>query len=198
MNKRGLGTAIVAVLGLFIMIIVIVFIAGYNGLVDKDENVNSAFSQIDVTLAERYQKITSLVSTVNGLQDHAEDIYNAITEARAAYATASANKDVEGLIEADYLQSLALTDLIALVVSEDNPNISATPAYLTLMDEISSSEAELAYARRVYNLAVEDYNASVRRFPRIIIANMFSFDKERLYWKASDGELEIPEVVFND
>ena len=113
-----------------------------------------------------------------------------------AYATASANKDVEGLIEADYLQSLALTDLIALVVSEDNPNISATPAYLTLMDEISSSEAELAYARRVYNLAVEDYNASVRRFPRIIIANMFSFDKERLYWKASDGELEIPEVVL--
>ena len=49
MNKRGLGTAIVAVLGLFIMIIVIVFITGYNGLVDKDENVNSAFSQIDVT-----------------------------------------------------------------------------------------------------------------------------------------------------
>lgn len=198
MNKRGLGTAIVAVLGLFIMIIVIVFIAGYNGLVDKDENVNSAFSQIDVTLAERYQKITSLVSTVNGLQDHAEDIYNAITTARAAYATASANNDFGGLIEADYLQSLALSSLIALVVNEDNPNISATPAYLTLMDEISSSEAELAYARRTYNLSVETYNASVRRFPRIIIAKMLGFENERLYWKANEGEIEIPEVVFND
>lgn len=198
MNKRGLGAAIIAVIGLFIMIIIIIVVTGYNGLVDKDENVNSAFSQIEVTLAERYQKITSLVATVNGLQDHAEDIYNAITEARAAYATASANKDVEGLIEADYLQSLALTDLIALVVNEDNPYISAEPAYTTLMDEISSSEAELAYARRSYNLAVEDYNASVRRFPRVIIANMFNFDKERVYWKADEGEIEIPEVVFND
>lgn len=197
MNKRSIGAAIGAVLGLLV-IIIIIFITGYNGLVDKDENVNSAFSQVDVTLAERYQKITSLVATVNGLQDHAEDIYNAITEAREAYATASANKDIEGLIEADYLQSLALTDLIALVVNEDNPNISATPAYMTLMDEISSSEAELAYARRSYNLAVEDYNASVRRFPRIIIANMFNFEKERRYWKADEGEIEIPEVVFND
>ncbi len=198
MNKRGLGAAIIAVIGLFIMIIIIIVVTGYNGLVDKDENVNSAFSQIEVTLAERYQKITSLVATVNGLQDHAEDIYNAITEARAAYATASANKDVEGLIEADYLQSLALTDLIALVVNEDNPYISAEPAYITLMDEISSSEAELAYARRSYNLAVEDYNASVRRFPRVMIANMFNFDKERVYWKANEGEIEIPEVIFND
>lgn len=198
MNRKGLVAAILAVFGLIIIIIGIVFIAGYNGLVDRDENVNSSFSQIEVTLAERYQKITSLVSTVNGLQDHAEDIYNAITTARAAYATASANNDFGGLIEADYLQSLALSSLIALVVNEDNPNISATPAYLTLMDEISSSEAELAYARRTYNLSVETYNASVRRFPRIIIAKMLGFENERLYWKANEGEIEIPEVVFND
>ena len=198
LNKRSLGAIIFSVLSIILIIIIVTIIVGYNSLVDKDESVNSTYSQIDVVLAERYQKITDLVASVNGLQDHAEDIYNAITDARAAYTTAKNNNDIEGLIEADYLQSLALTDLIALVVNEDNPYISATPAYMTLMDEISSTEAELAYARRQYNLTVEDYNASIRRFPRVLIAKMFNFESSRIYWKAEDGALDIPEVVFND
>lgn len=184
--------------GLFLLLLIvgISLIGGYNSMVDADENVNSKFSQIDVMLASRYQKITDIVASVNGLEEHALDIYTEITEARAAYASAKENQDIEALIEADALQSLALTDLIALVVSEDNPNISATGAYAALIDEISSAEAELAYARTLYNRAVEAYNASVRRFPKVLYASLFGFEKSREYWKYNGTE--IPEVDFND
>ena len=66
-----------------------------------------------------------------------------------------------------------------------------------LIDEISSIESSLAVARRDYNEAVQDYNASVRRFPRVLYAGMFGFDKSVEYWKMNDGADEVPVIEFD-
>ncbi|HPG42829.1 MAG TPA: LemA family protein [Acholeplasmataceae bacterium] len=120
-------------------------------------------------------------------------MYNAITAARTAYASAQSMDD---LIAADAAEALAFSDL--LVVVEDNPNITATGGYYALIDEISSMESALSVARRDYNEAVQDYNAAVRRFPRVLYASLFGFEKEVEYWKMNDGADEVPVIDFND
>jgi len=198
MNKKTLTFGVLIVLGVLIVIFGISMISGYNTLVKQEVDVDGKFANIDIALAERHTLIGQTVATVTGLQEHAEDIYEMITDARAAYAEAKANNDIEGLVEADLLESLAMSELYALVVVEDNPNISAAPAFMQLIDSISSTEGELAYARWLYNKSVEDYNKSVRLFPRVIFANMVGFDKEKTFWLIGDEMTEVPPIDFGN
>lgn len=195
MNK----TVLYGIIGTFVLFVIIIGISlgvGYNRLVTKDEDINSKYSQIEVRLQERHDKIGQLIATVDGLQEHAETIYNAITEAREAYAEAIAEGDMDALIDADAQAALALTDV--LLVVEDNPLITAGSGYTALMDEISSMESALAVARRDYNEAVQEYNTSVRKFPTVIYAGMFGFEKDLTYWKMNDGADEVPEINFGE
>jgi LemA protein len=186
-----------SVIAAIAVIITISLSIGYNNLVDKDETIDSKYSQIEVRLQERYDKIGQIVNAVTGLQEHAETIYEAITDARIAYANAVASGDTEAMIEADAAQAEALNDL--LVVVEDNSiAVNAGVGYAALIDEISSIESALAVARRDYNLAVQDYNSKVRKFPTIMYANIFGFEKEKVYWKMNDGVDEVPEINFGD
>lgn len=190
MAKKYLGLGI---FGFIVVLLGIMLITGYNGLVTLDTNIDGKYAQIENRLQERHDKIGQVLGAVSGLQEHAETIYNAITAARAAYASAST---MEELIEADTAEAIAFTDL--LVVVEDNPLITATGGYYALIDEISSMESALSVARRDYNEAVQDYNASVRRFPRVLYASLFGFEREVDYWKMNDGADEVPVIDFND
>jgi LemA protein len=185
---------IIVVCSILALILVIGTISGYNSLVDADEAIAADQSQIEIRLQERHDKIGLIVDAITGLQEHEETIYDMITSARAAYATAKTNNDTAGMIEADALESLALSNL--LVAVEDNPALTTTGAYGQLIVEISSIEAALAVARRDYNNSVESYNASVRRFPKVLYASLFGFTKSYAYWKMNAGADEIPEVVF--
>jgi LemA protein len=186
-----------SVIAAIAVIITISLSIGYNNLVDKDETIDSKYSQIEVRLQERYHKIGQIVNAVTGLQEHAETIYEAITDARIAYANAVASGDTEAMIAADAAQAEALNDL--LVVVEDNSiAVNAGVGYAILIDEISSIESALAFARRDYNLAVQDYNSKVRKFPTILYARLFGFEQEKIYWKMDDGAEEVPEINFGD
>ncbi len=190
---------VLMVIGAFVLLLVafgISIAVSYNNLVDLDEDISYNYSQIENRLQERHDKIGQILGAVEGLQEHAETIYDAITAARAAYASASSTGDIEALIAADAQEALALTDL--LVVVEDNPLITATSAYNGLIDEISSMESALSVARRDYNIAVQSYNAKVRKFPTVIVAGMFNFDGDLPYWKMNDGADEVPVVDFGD
>lgn len=184
---------ILGIIGIILILVAIFMITTYNGLVNMDEDIHGKYSQIENRLQERSDKINQIVASVDGLQEHAESIYNAITSARMAYQSADT---MEELIAADAAQAIAFTNLLAVV--EDNPNITATSAYNELIYEISMMESTLSVARRDYNLAVQDYNASVRRFPRVFFANLFGFDKSYDYWKINDGADEVPTIDFND
>lgn len=193
MPTKVRSITILGLIGLLLILIAIIMITTYNNLVDMDEDIHGKYSQIENRLQERSDKINQIVASVSGLQEHAESIYNAITSARQAYQSA---QTMEELIAADAAQALAFSNF--LVVVEDNPNITATSAYNELIYEISMMESTLSVARRDYNLSVQDYNASVRRFPRVFFANLFGFEKSYEYWKVNDGADEVPAIDFND
>ena len=190
MAKKYLGLGI---LGFVVVLMSIMLMTGYNGLVRMDTNIDGKYAQVENRLQERHDKIGQILAAVNGLQDHAEDIYNAITAARAAYNSA---QSMEDLIAADAAEAIAFTDV--LLVVEDNPLITANVGYYALIDEISSMESALSVARRDYNEAVQAYNAAIRTFPRLLYASLFGFDKELDYWKINDGAGEVPVIEFND
>lgn len=180
----------------FIVFVGISLIVSYNNLVELDEEINQSYSQIEVRLQERHDKIGQLLGTISGLQEHAETIYNAIVAARQAYADAIAGGDMDALIAADAAEALAITDV--LLVVEDNPLITATSGYSALITEIASMEAALAVARRDYNLAVQSFNTKARKFPTVMFVSAFGFDKEVEYWKMNDGADEVPVIDFGD
>ncbi|MDD5183282.1 MAG: LemA family protein [Bacilli bacterium] len=196
--KKMRGKIILIVAVLFVVVIGVSLIVGYNSLVNENEEIDSNFANVNNVLISRHDKITQLVATVNGLQDHAENIYNAITSAREAYAAAQANGTVGEIAEADALESLAITALVAFMLVEDNPEITATSAYNSLMDEIASTENELKIARKDYNDSVEEYMKSIKKFPKLLYAGIFGFEKQKEYWKINDGQNEIPPMVFGN
>ncbi|MDD4070656.1 MAG: LemA family protein [Candidatus Izemoplasmatales bacterium] len=187
---------VLAIVGVVVAVFSIITIFSYNHLVNMDEDVSLYYSQIDNRLQERHDKIGQILAVVNGLQEHAETIYNAITAARTAYAEAKAANDIEGMIEADALEAVAFTDV--LIAIEDNPLITAESGFQSLIYEISGMESALSQARKDYNEAVADYNRGVRKFPSVIFANLFGFESERDYWKMNEGADEVPEIDFGD
>ena len=136
------------------------------------------------------------MGTIEGLQEHAETIYNAIVAARQAYADAIASGDMDAIIEADAAEAVALTDV--LLVVEDNPLITAISGYQALIDDIESLESALAVARRDYNEAVQAFNTKARRFPTVLFVTAFGFEKQLEYWKLNDGADEVPVIDFGD
>lgn len=196
--KNIKGIVIISIISLVILLVGISVIVGYNSLVNQDEEINSNLADVNNVLILRHDKIGQLVGAVNGLQEHAENIYEAITTARTAYAAAQASGNVDQLAAADNLESLAITDLVAFMLVEDNPNISATGAYYNLMDEIATTENELRVARKDYNDSVAEYLKSIKKFPKILYAGIFGFEKTKEYWKINDGQTEVPPMVFGN
>jgi LemA protein len=194
--KNGLRISIVLASAM-VLIFVIGLWSGYNSLVDADVTIDETYTAIDGRLQQRFDTINSFVATIEGLQDHAETIYEMITSARTQYLNARASGDIDELIEADAAQVQAMNQLLLLM--ESNPaNINALAGYQALLDTIASLESQLFVARRDYNEAVADYNASVRRFPKVLYASMLGFETEKPYWRLSEGAGEVPVIDFGE
>lgn len=180
---------------IFIAVLILIttlFISGYNKLIKLDEEIDNAYHTIESRLQERNDRITQIVASVSGLEEHEKAIYDRIMNARIAYQNA---KTTEDLIEADAAQVSALSGL--LVVVEDNPNLTASQGFRDLIAEISTMESKLFVARKDYNDAVLKYNNQVRRFPTLLYLRMFDFPKAYSYWKMNNGANEIPQIDFN-
>lgn len=188
--KKYVPIAIVVIL---LLIIIISMISGYNKLVELNVNVDDTASSIEIRLQERHDLLTQLIGAVEGLQDHEEDIYNAITNARAMYNNAQTTDEY---IEADQAETEAIMSL--LVVLEDNPDMVAQSAYNSFINNCAGIESALAYSRRQYNDAVREYNTEVRKFPKVLYAGMFGFEKELAFWEMAEGAGDIPEITFAD
>lgn len=190
--KVGIRIALV-VIALFVVIVGVTLIGGYNTLVDQDVAVDEAFTTIDGRLQQRFDTIGQMVDAIDNLQTQQALIYQMITDARTQYLNARQSGNIDELVEADAAQAEAMIQLLALV--ESNPEgLNVSGSYYTLLDTISSLENQLFIARRDYNDAVADYNARVRRFPTVLYASMFGFDAERAYWRLSDGAGEVPVI----
>ena len=168
-----------------VLVVIAVFLGGmYNGLVQQNEEVDSAWAQVENVLKKRADLIPNLVETVKGYAKHEEDIFVKVTEARSKVLDA---KTPEQAAEANAELTKAIGDIN--VVVENYPELKANENFMAL-------QAELSTERMRYNDKVKVYNQDVKRFPKKIIAGMFGFSPKE-YFQISEADKETPKVDFN-
>ena len=179
--------AIVVVLGLL-------FIGAYNRLVALRQNVNEAFADIDVQLKQRQDLIPNLVETVKGYASHERGTLDEVTQARAAAAGAG---NTEAKAQAESVLTGALGRLMA--VAEAYPDLKANTNFLQLQGELADLENKIAAARRFLNNAVGEYNASIQRFPAVLIAGAAGFTPREFFDVGADRAAlqSAPQVKFS-
>jgi LemA protein len=179
------------VLGL-ILIVIIWFVAKYNGFVSLRTRAQEAWADIDVQLKRRYDLIPNLVNTVKGYATHESTAFEKVSEARskAMQAGTLAQKG-----EAENQLTGTLKSLFA--ISEAYPELKANTNFLQLQSELSDTENKIQAARRFYNGNVRDLNAGLQMFPGNIIASMFGFIKMDFFQlEAGSAATEPVEVKF--
>ncbi len=185
------GAIVLGVIVLLVVIFIFSAIGSYNGLIEKRESVDTAYSQIDTQLQRRYDLIPNLVETVKGYAAHEEEVLTAIADARARLGGA---QTVQEASAANNELTSALSRL--LVVVENYPDLKANQQFQTLTDELAGTENRINLARQEYNFVVRDYNTKIKKFPTAIIAGIFNFD-EADYFEAAQGSDTAPTVDFN-
>jgi len=164
--------------------------AAYNGLVVLRQAVKNAWAQIDVQLKRRHDLIPNLVNTVKGYAAHEKETFERVINARARATSATSPAEV---IKAEGELSSALARLLA--VSEAYPELKANQNFLSLQEELTSTENRVAYARQFYNDNVTKLNTQIQTFPTVVIAGMFGF-KEEPFFETPSEEKEAPKVQF--
>lgn len=185
------GTIILLCVIAVIVVLVIAVVGGYNGLVNKQETVETAHSTISVQLQRRADLIPNFVSTVKGYSDYEQETYTAVTEARSALMNADSPAD-QATASAQLDSAI---DIWVNAVTEAYPELKANEQYRALQDELAGTENRISTARKDYNDAAKVLNTSVRRFPSNIIASLFGFEKAE-YFEAENGSEQVPEVNF--
>lgn len=174
-----------------ILIVAAVWLVGtYNGLVSLRQAVKNAWAQIDVQLKRRHDLIPNLVNTVKGYAAHEKDTLERVISARARATSVTLPAD---RIKAEGELSSALARLLA--VSESYPELKANQNFLSLQEELTSTENRVAYARQFYNDNVTKLNTRIQSFPTLVVAGMFGF-KEEPFFEAPGEAKEAPKVQF--
>jgi LemA protein len=187
MKKRILCNAFLAVLvsvslsGCFII---------KNELIELDESINGAWSEIDNQLQRRSDLIPNFVNTVKGYAAHEEKVYKDIADARSRLAGA---QSVEEKAEGYNSMQSALSRL--LVVVEQYPELKANANFIALQDELAGTENRIAVARKRYNDSVRAFNTKIRAFPGSAFAGGMGFSP-RQYFEISQSAREVPQVQF--
>ncbi|MFW5827600.1 MAG: LemA family protein [Alkalispirochaeta sp.] len=195
--------AVLAVLAIIVIAIFASFRGAYNSMVEMEENVSAAWSQVENQYQRRLDLIPNLVETVQGFADQEQETLTAVTEARSR-AGGVMEMD-ESLLEdpeaferfQEAQQGLGSALQRLLMVTENYPELRSNENFLTLQDQLEGTENRIAVERRRFNEAARTYNTSIRQFPRVILANMFGFEP-REYFTASEGADSAPEVDFGD
>lgn len=184
--------AIIAAIALWAM-------TGYNSLVSADETVSTAWSNVENQYQRRADLIPNLVNTVKGYAAHEKETLEAVVSARtrATQVTVDAdNLTPEKLAEYQKAQGevgAALGRLLA--ITESYPDLKANQNFLELQAQLEGTENRISVERRNFNEAAKEYNTSIRKFPKNILAGMFGFEK-RPYFESQEGADKAPAVEF--
>jgi LemA protein len=174
-----------------VLVLVLVLASSYNGLVDKDTDVDRSFADLDAQLQRRNDLIPNLVGAVKGILGQEQAVFGELARARTRYAGASSD---EQRITAANDISAGLGRL--LVIVEAYPQLQSAQNIRDLQIQLEGTENRIAQARRDYNRVTTDFNRSVRQFPRSIIAGLFGFDRRTLF-QAVPGATTPPTVDFD-
>lgn len=184
-------------------VIAVFFVMGiYNGLIRKRNMFKNAFAQIDVQLKRRYDLIPNLVSTAKGYMSHERETLEAVISARsqAVNANAAAAKNpadaaaMQGLLQAEG----GLTGVMSkfMMLTENYPDLKADSQMSNLMEELTTTENKISFARQAYNDAVMLFNNAREVFPNNIIAGMFNFKAAALFEIKDAASRENVKVSF--
>ena len=188
------GTKVFLIILAIVVVFVLIFYASikgtYNKLVTLDEGVKTAWAQVENQLQRRMDLIPNYVETVKGYAKHEREVFIEVTEARAKVAGSTTPSQQ---IEANTELSTVLSRL--LLVVERYPDLKANQNFIRLQDELAGTENRIAVERMRYNEAVREYNVYIRRFPTLILANMFGFTRAPLF-EAPEEAAEPPKVQF--
>jgi LemA protein len=190
-----MGTSTLIILAV-IVVLVLCAIGIYNGLVSMRQRVNQAFADIDVKLRQRHALVPNLVETVKGYAAHERGTLDEVTQARAAAAGAGGN--LEARAQAENALTGALGRLFA--VAEQYPDLKANQNFLQLQSELGDLENKIAAARRFFNNAVGEFNASIQRFPAVLIAGALGFSARDFFDVGPDNRATLqtaPQVKFS-
>ena len=174
-----------------VALVVVFFVVLYNGLVRSRNQVDNAWSQVDVQLKRRLDLIPNLVETVKGYASHEKSTFEAVINARSAAMAAAPTPGAQG--QADNVLSGALRQLFAL--SEAYPDLKANQNFLAMQEELTSTESRVAYARQFYNDSVLGYHNKLDTFPTVLVAKMGNFPR-REFFEAEDAARTAPTVKF--
>jgi LemA protein len=188
MNKNLL--AILGVVALLAIIIGGWCVSGYNRVVTMDENVKTAWAQVENQLKRRYDLIPNLAETVKGYASHEKEIFEHLADARTKYFQA---QDIKGKIEASGDLERALSRL--LVLQENYPQLKANESFLKMMDSLEGTENRLSVERKRYNDTVRVLNTYIRTVFGRFFAGLAGVSKAE-YFQIPAAEEEAPKVKF--
>ena len=183
---------VVVIIGLIVVFAFGSYVSTRNTLVQKNEAVKSAWSQVDIVLQRRADLIPNLVETVKGYAQQEQTVFGDIAKARSALLSAgtpqqkiAANGQLDG----------ALGRLLLIV--ENYPQLKSNENFLRLQDELAGTENRIAVERKRDNDTLQDYNTYVQQFPNNIFAGWAGFKPNDAYFQASEGSRVAPKVNFS-
>lgn len=196
-----IGLLALLILGLVVIVGIVAWMT-YNKLVTLRNRYSNAFAQIDVQLKRRYDLIPNLVETAKGYLKHERETLEAVILARnqayGAVQAASANPGsadaMKALGSAEGVLSGALGRL--MMVSEAYPDLKADASMNRVMEELTSTENRISFARQSFNDAVTLYNTSREVFPAVVFAGMFNFQGASLLEFERERTVDAPKVSF--
>ncbi len=191
MNK-WIALGVVALLAIFCY-------TTYNGLVEKDEAVATAWSNVETQYQRRADLIPNLVNTVKGYAAHESETLESVIAARSAATSINLTADEltpEKIAEYQAAQQQVRSALGRLIaIAENYPDLKANQNFLELQAQLEGTENRIAVARKEFNEIAQTYNISVRRFPANLVASIFGFDK-KAYFEADEAASAAPVVAF--
>ena len=174
--------------------------SGYNGLVQKDQNVKGKWANVESDYQRRADLVPNLVNTVKGAANFEQETLTQVIEARAKATQTTVNvSDLSPEKIAEFQKAQGqLSGAIGrlLVTVEKYPELKATQAFINLQAQLEGTENRIKVSRNDFNTAVQDYNTSVRQFPMVLFSGIFGF-KEKGFFAAEAGSEKAPTVDFN-
>lgn len=167
------------------------WISTYNKFVKMKNDVEEAYSTMDVYMKKRYDLIPNLVETVKGYAKHEKEALESVMKAR--YSCMSANTQEEKAQSENWLAGTLKT---LFSVAENYPDLKANANYISMMNSLQTIEAEIASSRKYYNGAVKVYNTKREVFPANIVARHYNFEKKVLFEIENVEERKSPKVEF--
>lgn len=196
-SKKGLSTTIIV-----IIVLVLLASAGIranNNMVAMEENVSTAWSQVENQYQRRMDLIPNLVSTVKGYAEHESTTLQEVVEARSKASAATIDPNnltpeaMQNFMNAQGELTQALGRLMVTV--ERYPDLKANENFLALQSQLEGTENRISTERMRFNEVAREYNTYIRKFPNNLFAGILGFD-QKTYFESTPGAERAPEVQF--